>query len=89
MLVCLCSKSEYAAFDPLFWLLHASVDRCIWLFQNNNYDGAGWKEPGKAAGARGHDLFDCSQHVTCEKSGKLCLTTRHMWGMSQLLASHV
>jgi hypothetical protein len=62
LLVCLCSKSEYAAFDPLFWLLHASVDRCIWLFQNNNYDGAGWKEPGEAAGARGESAVSGSEH---------------------------
>jgi heterodisulfide reductase subunit A-like polyferredoxin len=40
-------KSEYAAFDPLFWLLHSAVDRCVWLFQNNNHEGGGWVEPGK------------------------------------------
>lgn len=48
-----CSKSEYASFDPLFWLLHSAVDRCVWLFQNNNCDGGGWVEPGGRGGAGG------------------------------------
>lgn len=31
----------YAAFDPIFWLHHAQIDRCLWLFQNN---GGHWRE---------------------------------------------
>jgi len=44
----ICRKSEYASFDPLFWLLHSAVDRCVWLFQSNNHDNdGGWAEPGE------------------------------------------
>jgi hypothetical protein len=40
------SQAEYAAFDPLFWLLHSMIDRCVWLFQNNARGTQGWVEAG-------------------------------------------
>lgn len=63
----ICRKSEYASFDPLFWLLHSAVDRCVWLFQNNNHDnGGGWAEPG--------ECFESSINHQC--IGMMCYDTR-------------